>query len=989
MASDTKAPKLIITGANAPTAAGDQLVLTYDGPNDLDRNIDAAGFTVTSTTGTAITVVSIASVDAKAQTITLTLSRAITTQDGIKISYTPPANGNGVQDVAGNDAQEFADQDVINNTAGPVFVKDYPGIEGNKLTLAYTGGDLNSHSTPSSTAFAVFVNDEPKAISSVDVIERWFNGYGLVTLYLDRPVAGGDTVTISYTKPKTGAVLQDTAGNAAANFSNQSVDNATRPAPVFISATVNGTELVLTYSKQSNLDEAALDGSAGFSVVSSPAGTAIAVNSARVNAATKTITLTLGRTVADGETVSVSYTKPGSGNVVQDKAGNDAADFRDQNVTNLTDSTAPVFSSATVTGTHLVLTYTERNSLDGVPLAGSAGFTVRSDTGPPITVSSASVDAKAKTVTLTLDRAVANGETVTVNYTKPGSGNVVQDKAGNDAANLNGERVTNLTPDSTAPVFSSATVDGAQLVLTYTERNDLDGAPLAGSAGFTVRSDTGPPITVNSARVDAKAKTVTLTLDHTVANGETVTVSYTKPGSGNVVQDMAGNDAANLNGEHVTNLTPDTTAPVFSSATVDHASLVLTYTERNALNGAALDGSAGFAVVSHTTGKSIPVTSASVDAKSKTVTLTLDHAVADGEAVSVSYTKPGSGNVVQDKAGNDAADFRDQSVNNLTDSTAPVFSSAMVNGTHLVLSYTERNDLDGTPLDGSAGFAVSGAAGTAIPVSSVSVDAAAKTVTLTLGRAVANGEVLTVSYTKPTTPGHVVQDKAGNDAANFHDQSVNNLTPPPPPAPSHVASDADNDGVPNAQENQATGPAGVATGDGNADGIADSAQAAVGSINVTAVGGSSTSITLVADSQDGNVSPGNNDRITSLEQKDAPAESPQGLEMPIAQLRFEIELDTSGSSEKFSLYVDRETGVNGYWIKNNTDTWTNLASEPYGGKMATEDGRLRLDFSITDGGQFDMDGKADGVITAPGAAGYMPLSIVGLAPDMAHTEFWL
>ncbi|MCW8174556.1 SwmB domain-containing protein [Verminephrobacter aporrectodeae] len=821
---------------------------------------------------------------------------------------------------------------------------------------------------------------------------RYWLGNGYVTLWLSRSVVEGDAVTVSYTKPRTGNVVEDETSHAAANFSNQSLQNLTpdSTAPVFSSATVDGTQLVITYTERNELDGAALDGSAGFAVVSRPAGTSIAVNSASVNAATKTITLTLGRTVTDSETVTVNYTKPGSGNVVQDKAGNDAADFRDQSVTNLTDSTAPVFSSATVDGALLVLTYTERNSLDGAPLAGSAGFTVRSDTGPPITVSSASVDAKAKTVTLTLDRAVANGETVIVNYTKPGSGNVVQDKAGNDAADFSKQSVTNLTPDSTAPVFSSATVKDTQLVLTYTERNSLNGAPLAGSAGFTVRSDTGPPITVSSASVDAAAKTVTLTLDRAVANGETVTVNYTKPTTtGNVVQDNTGNHAADFSKQSVTNLTPDRTAPVFSSATVDHASLVLTYTERNELNGAALDGSAGFAVVSHTTGKSIPVTSASVDAKSKTVTLTLGHAVADGEAVSVSYTKPGSGHVVQDKAGNDAADFRDQSVNNLTDSTAPVFSSAMVNGTHLVLSYTERNDLDGTPLDGSAGFAVSGAAGTAIPVSSVSVDAAAKTVTLTLGRAVANGEVLTVSYTKPTTPGHVVQDKAGNDAANFHDQSVNNLTPPPPPAPSHVASDADNDGVPNAQENQATGPAGVATGDGNADGIADSAQAAVGSINVTAVGGSSTSITLVADSQDGNVSPGNNDRITSLEQKDAPAESPQGLEMPIAQLRFEIELDTSGSSEKFSLYVDRETGVNGYWIKNNTDTWTNLASEPYGGKMATEDGRLRLDFSITDGGQFDMDGKADGVITAPGAAAYMPLSIVGLAPDMAHDGFWL
>ncbi|MCW5255114.1 hypothetical protein D5038_01640 [Verminephrobacter aporrectodeae subsp. tuberculatae] len=172
MASDTKAPKLIITGANTPTAAGDQLVLTYDGPNDLDRNIDAAGFTVTSTTGTAITVVSIASVDAKAQTITLKLSRAITEQDGIKISYTPPASGHGVQDVAGNDAQGFANQNVFNNTTGPGLVVDkdgYPTITGAQLTLAYTGRYLNGDLHPSNTAFTVLVNGEPRAVSSVDV----------------------------------------------------------------------------------------------------------------------------------------------------------------------------------------------------------------------------------------------------------------------------------------------------------------------------------------------------------------------------------------------------------------------------------------------------------------------------------------------------------------------------------------------------------------------------------------------------------------------------------------------------------------------------------------------------------------------------------------------------------------------------------------------------------------------------------------------------
>jgi len=59
----------------------------------------------------------------------------------------------------------------------------------------------------------------------------------------------------------------------------------------------------------------------------------------------------------------------------------------------------------------------------------------------------------------------------------------------------------------------------------------------------------------------------------------------------------------------------------------------------------------------------------------------------------------------------------------------------------------------------------------------------------------------------------------------------------------------------------------------------------------------------------------------------------------------------------------------------------NLASAPFGGQMVNEGGKLRLDFQITDGGDFDADEAVDGVITAPGAAAFMPLSIVGASPD--------
>ncbi|MCW8177371.1 SwmB domain-containing protein, partial [Verminephrobacter aporrectodeae] len=730
---------------------------------------------------------------------------------------------------------------------------------------------------------------------------------------------------------------------------------------------------------------------------------------------------------ASAETVTVSYTKPTSGAVVQDAAGNDAADFSAKPVTNTTpapsDTTAPEFSNAAVNGNELVLTYTEADTLDPAALAGNAGFTVSSTTGTAITVNSAVVNATAKTVTLTLSRAVASAETVTVSYTKPTSGAVVQDAAGNDAADFSAKPVTNTTPapaDTTAPEFRSAAVNGNELVLTYTEANTLDPAALAGNAGFTVSSTTGTAITVNSAVVNATAKTVTLTLSRAVASAETVTVSYTKPTSGAVVQDAAGNDAADFSTKPVTNTTPapaDNTAPEFSRAAVNGNELVLTYTEAGTLDPAALAGNAGFTVSS--TGTAITVNSAVVNATAKTVTLTLSRAVTSAETVTVSYTKPTSGAVVQDAAGNDAADFSARAVTNDTpapsDTTPPEFSSATIDKNQLVITYTEAGTLDPAALAGNAGFAVSSSTGTAITVNSAVVNATAKTVTLTLSRTVTSAETtVTVSYTKPTS-GAVVQDAAGNDAADFSAKPVTNSTPAPvapapapaapaappssggssgggSPAPApgpHREPDTDSDGVPDAQENQAIGPTGAARGDGNRDDVQDRTQAAVASYSATTSSSSSTSVTLVADSQEGKVNASSTVRITSLVQKAVPTSMSRALETPIALTSFKATLDATGSSETFSLYVDPKLGANGYWAQDSSGTWVNLASSPYGGKMVNEGGRLRLDFAIQDGGQFDADDKADGTITASGAAAQMPLSITGQASDvLSGGGFW-
>ncbi|MCW8167383.1 hypothetical protein D8B21_21565, partial [Verminephrobacter aporrectodeae subsp. tuberculatae] len=146
-----------------------------------------------------------------------------------------------------------------------------------------------------------------------------------------------------------------------------------------------------------------------------------------VNAEAKTVTLTLATAVTQGQSVTVAYADPrvayDDTHAIQDIYGQDAASFAATAVLNNTpaaDTTAPVINTATVTGNQLVLTYTEAGTLDAAALAGNAGFTVNTAAGTAaITVSSAVVSATGKTVTLTLSRAVANTETVTVSYTKP------------------------------------------------------------------------------------------------------------------------------------------------------------------------------------------------------------------------------------------------------------------------------------------------------------------------------------------------------------------------------------------------------------------------------------------------------------------------------------------------------------------------------------------------------------------------------------------
>ena len=110
--------------------------------------------------------------------------------------------------------------------------------------------------------------------------------------------------------------------------------------------------------------------------------------------------------------------------------------------------------------------------------------------------------------------------------------------------------INTATPDETAPSLSAATVDGSSLVLTYDEDLDEASEPAASAYSVSINSGTGGA----PSSVDVSGKTVTLALSTPVVSQNSVTVSYTVPSS-NPVQDEAGNDAAALTDQSVTNST--------------------------------------------------------------------------------------------------------------------------------------------------------------------------------------------------------------------------------------------------------------------------------------------------------------------------------------------------------------------------------------------------------------------------------------------------
>lgn len=161
--------------------------------------------------------------------------------------------------------------------------------------------------------------------------------------------------------------------------------------------------------------------------------------------------------------------------------------------------------------------------------------------------------------------------------------------------------------------------------------------------------------------------------------------------------------------------------------------------------------------------------------------------------------------------------------------------------------------------------------------------------------------------------------------------------------------DTDLDGVGDATESPVPDADGTGTGDGNGDGVADGAQSSVTSL----VNPAGVYTTLVSSS---------GRTLKSVSLVNTPADFPSDAGSVFSGVSFSISGLAVGAAEVLELYVPSSAGtVTGLRKKNlRTGSWDVIPAT-----ISTVGSKTRIVYSLTDGGDYDSDGAANGAISDP------------------------
>ena len=657
---DNTAPTVLDASVNGTT-----LTITFSEAMDSNLSLTTAAWDVKvdgndrALVGNSITL-------STNTTITMTLGSAVVVGESVSLDYLKRFNAAyRWKDLAGNELADFSNLNVANttpDTTAPTVLD--ASVNGTTLTVTFSE-TMSSTKAPDS-AWAVSVAGNSVSVSSYTLSDN------TAILTLASAVVGGDAVTLGYTKPGSGDTLKDTSDNELATFSNQSVTNNT-PDP----STPTGT-IQVTPSGTLTIDEGA-SGNLSVSLSTQP-NADVTVSLAKTNADVTLSATSLTFTSSNwdtSQTVTVSAAQDADTNNDSDTitltatGGIDASSVA--KAVTITDDDSADTTPPTITGITRQTPATSPTNADSLTWRVSFSEAVSNVDNADFSVSGDSGNLGSPTLSVAQDGSnnawdvsASGGNLATYNGTVTlglASNQDIADSADNAlSTTLPGDAANTYVLDNAAPTVLDASVNGTTLTVTFSEA--LDSTQMS-PAGFWAADVAGRSGNVNPSSYTLLGNTATLTLNAAITAGETLTLGYLKPSSGATLQDLAGNELASFFSQSVTNNTPDTTAPTVLDASVNGATLTVTFSET--MDSTKASDSAWAVSVA---GNSVSVSSYTLS--DNTAILTLASAVVGGDAVTLGYTKPGSGDTLKDTSDNELATFSNRSVtNNTPDPSTP------------------------------------------------------------------------------------------------------------------------------------------------------------------------------------------------------------------------------------------------------------------------------------------------------------------------------
>ncbi len=303
--------------------------------------------------------------------------------------------------------------------------------------------------------------------------------------------------------------------------------------------------------------------------------------------------------------------------------------------------------------------------------------------------------------------------------------------------------------DKMSPILSSAVLENNRTIrLKYDE-------PLNSSVALLMSSFS---VTVNDEKralegIYIQGDSVYVTLSTGVAVGQIVKISYS--GGLRTIQDLSGNTANSFSSRQVTN-TVQSALPTPKDGTLSGKTVVLNFND--SLRTASTAGYGQFYV--YADGVSLGVNS--VSSSGSSVTLGVNNVASSGQAVRITYIA--GSYPLQDQYGQNITNFSDFYIRNTSDTTAPVYQSAVGSGKQIILTYNEGLSPGNLPMISQFSVLVG-----STPNYVTNVAVSGNQVTLTVESTLTTTSYTTISYV-PGTAG--ISDLNGNRAAYINLQPV-------------------------------------------------------------------------------------------------------------------------------------------------------------------------------------------------------------------------